>query len=63
MAKYQVVCTNPDVYAVQAYGQAESPLFATEAEANNFMEKCVESWPENAPVRDDYDVVVVGTEG
>ena len=59
MAKYQVICTNPDVYAVQAYGQAESPVFATESEANEFMEKCVESWPEDSEVRDDYDVLVL----
>jgi hypothetical protein len=56
--KYQVVCTNPDVYAVQAYGQAESPLFATAAEADAFYKKCVESWPEGSAVRDDYDVVI-----
>jgi hypothetical protein len=58
MAKYQVICTNPDVYAIQAYGQAESPLFATEAEADAFLAKCVESWPEGSDVRDDYDIVV-----
>jgi len=59
MAKYQVICTNPDVYAVQAYGVAESPLFATEAEADAFMLQCVNSWPEGSEVREDYDIVII----
>jgi hypothetical protein len=53
---YQVQCTDENVFAVEAYGQDESPLFAAEAEAVAFMAKCVDSWPENATVRDEYQV-------
>jgi len=55
---YQVICTNPDVYAVESFGQAESPVFATQAEADAFLAQCVESWPEGSDVRDDYDIVI-----
>ena len=51
---YQVQCLDDDV--IDAYGQEESPLFDTESEANEFMAKCIDSWPEGAPVRGEYQV-------
>ena len=55
--KYQVICNDEDIYAVEAYGQDDYPTFATRDEAESKMAECVNSWPADAPVRNEYCVV------
>ena len=55
--KYQVICNDEDIYAVEAYGQDDCPAFDTRVAAETKMAECVNSWSDDAPVREAYCVV------